>query len=121
LGKGAVVVEWEMSVVQLQEPARSALSFRQVRQKDQKWEDRNQQVAVVAPLAEAGESQRDRSVRVPLVQVVQEAYQIYLPVEYLAEVEVVQEAAVRVSPHSAVASQMDQSGLSPKGAQEVAS
>jgi len=27
--------------------------------------DRNQQVAVVAPLAEAGESQRDRSVRVP--------------------------------------------------------
>lgn len=28
-------------------------------------------------------------VRVPLVQVVQEAYQIYLPVEYLAEVEVV--------------------------------
>ena len=31
-------------------------------------------------------------VRVPLVQVVQEAYQIYLPVEYLAEVEVVLEA-----------------------------
>ena len=60
-------------------------------------------------------------VRVPLVQVVQEAYQIYLPVEYLAEVEVVPEAAVRVSPHSAVASQMDQSGLSPKVAPEVAS
>jgi hypothetical protein len=35
-----VVVEWEMLVVQLQEPARSVLSFRQVRQKDQKWEDR---------------------------------------------------------------------------------
>ena len=27
--------------------------------------DRNQQVAVVAPMAEAGESRRDRSVRVP--------------------------------------------------------
>ena len=27
--------------------------------------DRNQQEAVVAPMAEAGESQRDRSVRVP--------------------------------------------------------
>ena len=60
-------------------------------------------------------------VRVPLVQVVQEAYQIYLPVEYLAEVEVVPEEAVRVSPRSAVASQMDQSGLSPKVAPEVAS
>ena len=32
-------------------------------------------------------------VRVPLAQVVQEAYQIYLPVEYLAEEEVVPEAA----------------------------
>ena len=32
-------------------------------------------------------------VRVPLVQVVQEAYQIYLPVEYLAEEEVVPAAA----------------------------
>jgi len=40
LGTGAVVVEWEMSVVQLQEQARSVLSFGQVRQKDQKWEDR---------------------------------------------------------------------------------
>ena len=60
-------------------------------------------------------------VRVPLVQVVQEAYQIYLPVEYLAEVEVVPEAAVRVSPYSAVASQMDQSGLSSKVVPEVAS
>jgi hypothetical protein len=39
LGK-AVVVVWEMSVVQLQEPARSVLSFRQVRQKDQTREDR---------------------------------------------------------------------------------
>ena len=36
-------------------------------------------------------------------------------------VEVVPEAAVRVSPRSVVVCQMDQSGLSPKVAQEVAS
>ena len=51
-------------------------------------------------------------VRVPVPQVVQEAYQIYLPAEYLAEEEVVLEA---------VACQMDQQHLSPKVAQEVAS
>ena len=51
-------------------------------------------------------------VRVPVPQVVQEAYQIYLPVEYLAEEEVVLEAE---------ACQMDQQHLSPKVVQEVAS
>ncbi len=52
-------------------------------------------------------------------QVVQEAYQIYLPAEYLAE----EEVAVRGSPRSAVTvvCQMDQQHLSPKVAQEVAS
>ena len=84
--------------------------------------DRNQRVAVVVQLALAAESQMDRSVRalwereepanrkdwvprqalrgflrrsavwVRVPQVVQEAYQIYLPAEYLAEEEVVLEA-----------------------------
>ena len=60
-------------------------------------------------------------VLVQLVQVVKEAYQIYLPVEYLAEVEVLLEAAVPVSSHSAVACRMDQPHVSPKVEQEEVS
>ena len=51
--------------------------------------DRNQRVALVAQLAVEVESQMDRSVRAPWER---EAYQIYLPVEYLAGMEVVLEA-----------------------------
>ena len=51
--------------------------------------DRNPRVALVAQLAVEAEPQMDRSVRAPWER---EAYQIYLPVEYLAGMEVVLEA-----------------------------